>query len=84
MYARPRSDPYEGSVGGPSASHMTVTEQAHAVVEALCALMPRDQTSSAGIATWDGHEEAAALLQRADAALNQAKTLGRDTTVTAR
>ncbi len=59
------------------------TEQALTVTESLRALVPRDQTCSAGIATWDGHEDATALLQRADAALYQAKTQGRDTTVTA-
>jgi diguanylate cyclase (GGDEF)-like protein len=38
-------------------------------------------TASAGVALWDGHEPAAALLRRADGALYEAKRGGRDRTV---
>jgi diguanylate cyclase (GGDEF)-like protein len=41
------------------------------------------QTVSIGLATWDGQESAAALDQRADLALYEAKRKGRDRTVTA-
>jgi diguanylate cyclase (GGDEF)-like protein len=41
------------------------------------------QTVSIGLATWDGHESASSLDQRADLALYEAKRRGRDRTVTA-
>jgi diguanylate cyclase (GGDEF)-like protein len=48
------------------------------VIERLRASMPAGQTCSAGIAQWDGEEDAAALVARADAALYAAKQAGRD------
>ncbi len=47
------------------------------VAERLLAAVPAGQTASCGIAQWDGSEEAATLLARADAALAQAKGEGR-------
>ncbi len=41
------------------------------------------QTVSVGLATWDGHETAEALDQRADLAMYEAKRKGRDRTVAA-
>ena len=58
-------------------------EGAHAVVDRLLALVPAEQTCSAGIAEWDGSETATALLERADAALYEAKRKGRDRAVVA-
>jgi diguanylate cyclase (GGDEF)-like protein len=52
--------------------------EAHAAVDRLRALTPLRQTFSAGIARWDGTEEPAAVLARADAALYEAKRSGRD------
>jgi diguanylate cyclase (GGDEF)-like protein/PAS domain S-box-containing protein len=54
-----------------------------AVVERLLAGVPLGQTTSAGIAVWDGQESAEALLARADAALYEAKNAGRARAVTA-
>ena len=56
-------------------------DEALSVVERLREATPEDQTCSAGIAHWDGSETAAALLGRADAALYEAKRLGRDRSV---
>ena len=53
------------------------------IVERLRAAMPADQTVSAGVACWNGRESAEELLGRADAALYEAKRLGRDCLVTA-
>ncbi len=47
------------------------------MVERLLAVVPLDQTASAGIALWDGAESALALVARADAALYEAKGAGR-------
>lgn len=55
-------------------------ESAMIVVERLRAVMPGGQTCSAGVAMWDGHESAEALLARADDALYRAKQNGRDRT----
>ncbi len=44
----------------------------------LCTLVPADQTSSAGLTIWDGSEDEASLLGRADAALYAAKHAGRN------
>lgn len=41
---------------------------------------PGAHTCSAGVATWDGTESAAALLRRADEAMYTAKRAGRDST----
>jgi diguanylate cyclase (GGDEF)-like protein len=51
------------------------------VIERLRAAMPAGQTCSAGIAQWDGQEDAAGLVARADAALYAAKQGGRDRVV---
>jgi diguanylate cyclase (GGDEF)-like protein len=53
------------------------------VIERLRAAMPAGQTCSAGIAQWDGEEEAGALVARADAALYAAKQAGRNRVVAA-
>jgi diguanylate cyclase (GGDEF)-like protein len=53
------------------------------IVERLRAAMPADQTVSAGVACWNGRESAEELLGRADAALYEAKRMGRDCLVTA-
>ncbi|WP_337061264.1 GGDEF domain-containing protein [Kineococcus sp. G2] len=47
-------------------------------LDALRAVVPHGQTCSAGVARWDGTEEPAAVLARADEALYAAKTGGRD------
>jgi diguanylate cyclase (GGDEF)-like protein len=51
---------------------------ARELLESLCALVPRDQTSSAGLTVWDGSEGASSLVGRADAALYAAKHAGRN------
>jgi diguanylate cyclase (GGDEF)-like protein len=51
------------------------------VIERLRAAMPAGQTCSAGIAQWDGAEDAATLVARADTALYAAKQAGRDRVV---
>jgi diguanylate cyclase (GGDEF)-like protein len=53
------------------------------IVERLRAAMPADQTVSAGVACWNGRESAEELVGRADAALYEAKRMGRDRLVTA-
>ncbi|MGK2956392.1 MAG: diguanylate cyclase [Solirubrobacterales bacterium] len=58
-------------------------DQAMEVVERLRAATPGNQTSSAGVATWDGDESAENLFARTDTALYRAKNAGRDQTVTA-
>jgi predicted signal transduction protein with EAL and GGDEF domain len=47
------------------------------------AATPRSQTRCAGVALFNGCESAHALIARADAALYEAKALGRSRTVTA-
>jgi diguanylate cyclase (GGDEF)-like protein len=59
----------------------TDAKQAEQLVERLRAPVPDRQTFSAGIATWDGYETATESLQRADAALLQAKKAGRNRTM---
>ncbi|WP_432493651.1 GGDEF domain-containing protein [Kineococcus gypseus] len=61
------------------------TDPAAALARAdrLRAVVPDGQSCSVGAAVWDGREEPAALLRRADEALYAAKTAGRDRTVTA-
>ena len=61
----------------------TDTRQAEQLVERLRAWVPDRQTFSAGIARWDGRESAVEVLQRADAALLQAKKAGRTRTMVA-
>ena len=61
----------------------TDADQAAQLVDRLRALVPDRQTFSAGIATWDGHETATEVLQRADQALLQAKKAGRNRTMVA-
>jgi diguanylate cyclase (GGDEF)-like protein len=56
---------------------------AKTIVERLRAVMPAEQTVSAGVACWNGRESAEDLVGRADAALYEAKRLGRDRLVTA-
>ena len=56
----------------------TDAKQAEQLVDRLRAPVPDRQTFSAGIATWDGYETATEVLQRADAALLQAKKAGRN------
>ena len=51
---------------------------AHVVVERIRAATPHGQTVSAGIAQWNGTEDAPSLVARADAALYAAKAAGRD------
>jgi diguanylate cyclase (GGDEF)-like protein/PAS domain S-box-containing protein len=58
-------------------------DSAEPLIERLRSVMPRDQTCSAGIAVWDGEEEAENLVARADAALYAAKRGGRDRIVLA-
>jgi diguanylate cyclase (GGDEF)-like protein len=58
-------------------------DQALEVVERLRAATPGDQTSSAGVATWDGRETAEDLFERTDSALYLAKGSGRNQTVPA-
>jgi diguanylate cyclase (GGDEF)-like protein/PAS domain S-box-containing protein len=53
------------------------------VVERLREYTVAGQTCSAGIAAWDGDEPPEALVQRADAALYEAKKAGRDRSIAA-
>jgi diguanylate cyclase (GGDEF)-like protein len=53
-------------------------DDAIALVERLRAGTPEGESCSAGIAKWDGEEDAAVLVGRADAALYEAKRAGRD------
>jgi diguanylate cyclase (GGDEF)-like protein len=58
-------------------------KQAGAVADRIRESIPLGQTASVGIASWNRAETAAELVQRADAALYDAKTAGRDRTVAA-
>jgi GGDEF domain-containing protein len=58
-------------------------ENALRVVEDVRLSMPRGQTASAGIATWDGREAPEVLVRRADVMLYAAKEAGRDRTMAA-
>lgn len=59
----------------------TTLAEALEVIDALRESVPRDQTTSGGVAEWDGSETGAELLARADRALYEAKRRGRDRTV---
>jgi diguanylate cyclase (GGDEF)-like protein len=52
-------------------------DESYAEVVPLLAVTPMQQTFSAGLASWDGAEDPAALVARADAALYDAKRDGR-------
>ena len=56
------------------------TQGAVVVVDRIRAATPNGQTCSAGVAQWDGSESPTALLARADRALYNAKSAGRDRT----
>ena len=56
---------------------------ARAVLQRLACATPNEQTCSIGVAQWDGREDAAALMARADDALYAAKAAGRDRIVIA-
>ena len=56
---------------------------ATSVVEKMRAAMPLGRTCSIGIAEWDGDESPQSLVERADAALYEAKRLGRDRAIAA-
>lgn len=58
-------------------------DEAVPLLDRVRGLTPRGQTCSAGLAEWDGREEAEGLVARADTALYEAKGLGRDRTVVA-
>jgi diguanylate cyclase (GGDEF)-like protein len=58
-------------------------EEAAAIVERLRIATPDGETSSAGVAAWDGTESAELLFARTDRALYAAKRSGRDRTVVA-
>jgi len=58
-------------------------ENAKDIVERLRAVMPGGQTVSAGVVCWNGRETVEELVGRADAALYEAKRMGRDCLVAA-
>lgn len=59
------------------------TELAEKIVERLRLATPRQRTCSAGLAVWDLTESSEGLIDRADAALYEAKSEGRDRLVAA-
>lgn len=65
---------------GPTSADSGV---ALSIVERLRSAIPDDQTCSAGLAIWNGHEGADGLVTRADDALYAAKRRGRGRTVVA-
>jgi diguanylate cyclase (GGDEF)-like protein/PAS domain S-box-containing protein len=58
-------------------------ETAGSIADRLRSAVPDGQTTSAGVAGWDGSETLTALIARADVALYAAKAAGRDRTVLA-
>jgi diguanylate cyclase (GGDEF)-like protein len=56
-------------------------QEAYAVLEAVRRLTPLQQTFSAGLVSWDGNEQPAALVARADEHLYAAKRAGRGRTL---
>jgi diguanylate cyclase (GGDEF)-like protein len=61
----------------------TPLSEASDAIDRVRAATPHEQTASAGVVQWDGHESADALLARADAALYRAKRAGRALTLSA-
>ena len=57
--------------------------QAWGLLERLRCSSPQGQTCSIGVAQWDGIEDGATLVHRADQAMYQAKNAGRNTVLTA-
>ena len=57
--------------------------EAMEVIDRVRSLTPRAQTSSAGVALWNGEEPAELLLRRAEDAMRGAKAAGRDMTLPA-
>jgi diguanylate cyclase (GGDEF)-like protein len=72
-----------GEEFGVLLTDMTLDE-AVAVAERMRAAVPRGQTASVGIVTWSSSETPSEVVQRADAALYDAKAAGRDRVVVAR
>jgi diguanylate cyclase (GGDEF)-like protein len=58
-------------------------EDAVQLVERLRAVTPGGETCSAGVAEWNGDETPESLVRRADAALYEAKRIGRDRVIVA-
>ncbi len=56
-------------------------DRALRVAERLRRAVPDGETASIGVARWDGRESATSLIERADVALYQAKSSGRDRVV---
>ncbi|MGZ5319926.1 MAG: diguanylate cyclase [Solirubrobacterales bacterium] len=61
----------------------TRVEAARPMLERLCAGTPAGQTCSAGVCAWDGREGPESLLARADQALYDAKSAGRNRVIAA-
>jgi len=53
-------------------------DEAMRVIERLRAVTPEEETVSAGVAAWNGYEDADSMIERADLALYQAKREGRN------
>ena len=61
----------------------TGAPEARGIAERLRGATPHGQTASGGAATWNGEEDLASFIGRADAALYEAKVAGRDRVVVA-